>query len=340
MRGPRWPGLAAAYVGAVVGAGFASGREVYAFFAVYGHHGLLGAALAAALFATLGGLALHRIALAGHRHYGELLRDVCGPRLGGALDWLSLAALLVGLAAVLAACGALAGLLLGWPRWAGAVAMALPLATLGLGGRQAYLGLNLGATPAIVLAAVYAGAHAAGRVVWTAELPGQVLPWPLAALLYVAYNLVLAVAGLCAASAPATSPTESAAGGIVGGLIIGVLCLSITTALLPHLTTASAAELPLATAVSATVWRTLLYPVLLLVALWTTGSASAAALGQRLRPAAPGLPTAAVTLCALPLAFIGLAPLVSAAYPAVGIAGLPLLAALLLRPFRRRPRPQ
>lgn len=46
--------VAATYVGAVMGAGFASGQEIQQFFANFGYWGILGIVLSACLFAALG----------------------------------------------------------------------------------------------------------------------------------------------------------------------------------------------------------------------------------------------------------------------------------------------
>jgi len=332
----RWPAVAASYVGAIVGAGFASGREVFHFFAAYGVAGLLGAGLAAGLFAALGAIAAGRMAAAGHRHYGDLLRDACGPWLGAALDRVAAAALLLALALVVAGAGALGALLFAWPRWSGCALLAGLLAAGAVAGPAGQRRLNLIATPVLVAGALAAGLYGLARWRPGPASPAMAAPWPVAALLYVAYNLPLAIAGLSVA-ATAASPRQGAGGGLAGGLAVGLLCAGVTLALLPAGGANATSELPLATAVAGPLWRLLLYPALLLTALWTTGSAAALALGQRWRPAAPGPLAAALSLAVLPCALLGLVPLVAAAYPALGYAGLPLVGALATLPFRPLP---
>jgi uncharacterized membrane protein YkvI len=46
--------IAAAYIGTIVGAGFATGQEILRFFACYGKPGILGLAVSALLFAFFG----------------------------------------------------------------------------------------------------------------------------------------------------------------------------------------------------------------------------------------------------------------------------------------------
>lgn len=333
----RWPGLAATYVGTVVGAGFASGQEIQQFFARYGARGLLGVALAGALFAALGAATLHRIRQAGHRHYGSLLRDVCGPLVGGALDWLGILGLAVALAAVLAAAGALARDLLGWTRPAGCAALAAALCACALGGRRALVDLNLVAVPCIVGAALLAGVHALAQPHWSMPEDPAALPWTASAVLYVAYNLLLGVAGLCAACDGGETRADSFLGGMAGGLALTLLCAATTAALLAAPAAEHLGDLPLAGAVRAAYWRRAVYPGLLLLSLWTTGAAASVALGQRLRPRAPWPVAAAAPLVVLPVALLGLPAIVARLYPVVGLGGLPLLVGLVLAPFRGTP---
>ena len=334
----RWPGLAATYVSAVVGAGFASGREAFHFFAAYGGRGLIGAAVAGALFSALGALALHRVVSRGHRHGGDLFRDVCGPRLGCLVDHISLLGFLLVLAAVLSAAGALGRLLFTWPLWLGSAAFTAGLAAAGLGGRRVFVGVNLVATPGLLLALLALAVAAAGRGGPPRLAPAgpPFPPWPLAAVLYVGYNLTLAVAGLCAAIGSPLGARDAATGGAVGGALLGILCLAVVTALLP-LSAAGLSDpghLPLAAALADPWWRLLAYPLLLVAALWTTGSAAAFALAQRLVPGAPNRAAAVAPLLALPAALPGLTWLVGAGYPILGYAGLPLLGGIALLPWR------
>ncbi|MCL6450572.1 MAG: hypothetical protein K6T75_04665 [Acetobacteraceae bacterium] len=121
----RWPGaarrgpdrlprpaaaweVAALYVGSVVGAGFASGREVVQFFAVHGVWGLLGAGLAAVGFLAAGSLVLGAATRLGSASYRELLGRACGPRAAAAVELLLLAFSWAGLSVMLAGAGAAA----------------------------------------------------------------------------------------------------------------------------------------------------------------------------------------------------------------------------------------
>lgn len=327
--------LAAGYVGAVVGAGFASGREIAHFFARYGLPGLVGALLAGLLFGTAGAAVLRRVTTGGHAHYGSLLRDVCGPALGMALDRLGTLFLFIGLAAVAAGAGALGLLTLHWPAWCGLLVFTAALAATGAGGRSVHLLLSAALVPVLGVVCLAAGLHALPRLHSASAMPAPgAPPWALAAVLYVAYNLLLGLAGLCAAADGRQTLAEAVWAGWLGGAVLGLLCLAVTAGLLAH-PAASGLDLPLAAALPAGLLRRVGYPLSLLAALWTTGSASALALGQRLFPAAPARAAAVLAALAAPVAAVGLTPIVSVAYPLMGYAGVPLLLALVVPAWPR-----
>ena len=333
----RWLHLAAGYVGAVVGAGFASGREIAHFFARYGLPGLGGALLAGILFGAAGAAVLRRAAGGGHAHYGTLLRELCGPALGAALDHLGTLFLFVGLVAVIAGAGALGRLALHWPTWWGVVLFAAALAASGAGGRAVHLLLSAALVPVLGVVCLAAGLHALPRLTVVVAVPSpSAPPWTLAAVLYVAYNLLLGLAGLCAAADGKQTLADAAWAGWLGGGVLGLLCLAVTAGLLAH-PAARGLDLPLAAVLPAGPLRRVGYPLSLLAALWTTGSASTLALGQRLFPGAPAPAAAVLAVLAAPAAAVGLSGIVSVAYPLMGYAGVPLLLALALPARLRRP---
>lgn len=322
----HWTGVAAAYVAAVVGAGFATGQELAHFFARHGRWGLASAAIAGVLFALAGAAILRRSSLARHQHYGALLRDLCGPRLGRALDILSSCSLFIALATTLAAGGALAHVLLGGPRWFGACAMCAGLSAAARRGLKAHVVASAVTVPAIVLVCLRAAVTSPRTPPPFDPHLMSILASLASAVLYVSYNLIMGMASLCATSG-AQPVRDATRAGWVGGSVLGLLCVAGCAALLSQALPAGV-DLPLRLALPAGTWRAGVYPVTLLVALWTTGSAAALALGQRLCPTDAGRPAAVVVLLALPPALAGLAPLIAVAYPVVGYAGLPLLLAV------------
>ena len=94
--------IGAAYVGAIVGAGFASGQEIVQFFLVFGSQGLIGLMLLGLLFAAFGMAVLFLIEKNGIETYQEMMKLLFGKNLGLLFDvWITLF-LLTGLCIMLA----------------------------------------------------------------------------------------------------------------------------------------------------------------------------------------------------------------------------------------------
>ncbi len=333
-------GVAAIYVGAVIGGGFATGREVLFFFAAYGPPGLIGCAAAGAAFAWLGARILRLAARGAARDYTDLYRFALGPVLAGPADWATSAFLYVGLAVVLAGGSALGADAWALPAWVGAVGLAAAITLIVLPGRSGLVWGNLTLVPAMALGALLLlGAEAAHPAFWHAVAAAESLPgrlpgtWPLGAALYVGYNLLLGAVALCAAGADL--PVRAAVrGGAGGGLILGVMAIVLELPILAHLTAVAPAAVPLARIVApyGPAWRTV-YSAGLAAALLTTGVATAYALALRLRPTRlpVGMAGAGAVVLALPVAALGLVGLVATVYPAMGVLGCVLCAGLAMR---------
>lgn len=329
----RWPVMASSYVGAVVGAGFGSGREIAHFFAAYGSAGLAGALLAGGLFAWLGATALHAAVSGGYQSYGALLRGVCGARLGRVMDAMMTLFLFVTVAAVFAGAGAMAAQC-GWPRWTGVLGLAVMLFVSGCSGQRVYLTVNLVLVPILALLTMLAvyrtyilrSPQDVLHIQASAMHPG--VGWGLAAILYVAYNLLLGLAGLCTSIRPGDVARDAIWGGLVGGAALGVLAVALCLVLLALGETTASAELPLQLAFPATGLGASLFPVCLSAALWTTGSAAVSALSLRFLPVPAVVTGAVVLILALPIGMAGLVWIVAVLYASMGYVGIPLLFSL------------
>ena len=74
---------ACVYIGAVIGAGYASGQEILQFFAGYGYIGIAGAIITTTLLAWYGAVFMelgHRLKTNSHR---DVCRYLCGDKIGG-----------------------------------------------------------------------------------------------------------------------------------------------------------------------------------------------------------------------------------------------------------------
>ena len=340
--------VAATYIGTVVGAGFASGQEVLQFFGYFGLWGIAGLFLAGALFFYFGQIVLRLghelqadshvpvIQYAGGRWLGKLIDYVITFFLFGALtamaagagsiffEQFQLSPLLGNAVMILAT---LATVLAGISGVITAISFVVPLLLV------AVLGISL-YTLAIT---------GLGNLTLTPPGNPAVPLWPLAAVVYVSYNLVMAVA-ILAPMGKAAGKDDLYRGALLGGLGLGVGALAILLAVLATLPGSARFSIPMIyVAGQISPWVQTLYSIVLFAEVYTTAVGSLYGFVIRLaEPESPRLPYIAVgaSIVAFVASQFGFTNLVRVLYPAVGYAGLLMLAGLLYRTWGKVVLPQ
>lgn len=321
--------VAAVYIGTVVGAGFASGQEIVQFFTRFGMYGFAGVLCATTLFCWLG-WKIMRIARMHHTgQYTTLLRLVCGPRLGYVLNVLVTVFLVGGLSVMVAGVDAIGEEYLGWGHNVGAVvtlALAVLVVCIGLRG---ILWANMIIVPSMVGITMYVtvASHIDAAAVYTwqpaAGINTTVL-WPVAAFLYVSYNLTTAVPVLAPLAVALRDGRAVRWGAVWGGLGLGLLGSAILYTTLDHFPLVLGSEipmLPIAQAVGPQ--AALLYAVVLWLEMFTTAIADLYGFAAAISARWP-VPFALVVVATAALGFggsqWGFATLVQYLYPLFGLA--------------------
>lgn len=106
--------IAFTYIGAVVGAGFASGQEILKFFGNFGIWGVIGALLAGTLLAYFGYQIVTVASNLNQESYEQYLMFLFGPSRAKIIDCMISLFLLSGLAVMLVAGGSLFNQIWGW----------------------------------------------------------------------------------------------------------------------------------------------------------------------------------------------------------------------------------
>lgn len=339
-----------AYIGAIIGAGFASGQEIMQFFILHGRPGLLGAAIATVLFAYLGGLVMFLSITMHSGSYRKVLGFLLGEKAGQFMDILNLFMLLGGVGVMMAGSAAVFSEHFNLPASAGVWSVALFTSLVLMGGLEGVLNANVCLVPvkymAVMAISLFAFLSSGGLAEGYPSAPaggGVTGNWALAGFLYVSYNMVVPVAVL--SSLGKTVPLKTGlAGGAIGGLLLGLAIFLITAAGLANLPEAASYQVPMLYLAGpcGPVLR-LGLGLLIWLAILTTAIANAHGFASRLAPEGGGryrLYGLGACLLALPLSAFSFAGLVRFLYPLFGYAGLVLLIALLVRPlscfFRKR----
>jgi len=337
--------LVMGYLGAVIGAGFASGQEIVQFFVTYGSYGARGVALATVLFALCGGLLLYLAHVQKVANYQDMLGYLLGPRLGHAVDFLLAIFLFLGISTMLSASGAVFYEHLYLSKTLGIfLAYVLIVALLVAGKKGLILSYNILVPVKIVLLLIISG-YAAFFVednqleITAFSLNAQdSWNWLVASILYVAYNFALAMVVLTEYQS-VTNKRGGISGAAWGGLLLGGLVTINYISLCKFLPGVMHYQVPmLYVAGHINLTAKHLYTIVLWLGIITTAIANAYGFAQRFSKLTGLSYGVCLFLCmtmALPLSMQSFSSLVSKIYPVFGILGVSIIIALLYRAIKQ-----
>lgn len=326
------------YLGAVIGAGFASGQEIVQFFVAYGGSGFRGVLLAILLFAGSGGMLLYTAHRLKTSDYQNILAYLFGEKLGGIVDFLLAIFLFLGISTMLSASGAVFYEHLYLPKAAGIIlAYSMVVIALAAGRKGLIYSYNILVPIKISLLLLISGYVA----IFGSNIPAQanvsfLLPhdekyWLLSSLLYVAYNFSLAMVVLTEYQS-VSSRGDGIRGAMAGGLLLGALVLLNYLALSKFLPTIMHYEVPmLFVAGQISITAKHVYTLVLWVGILTTAIANAYGFAQRFSRFTGLSYTFCLLLCltmALPVSMQSFSGLVNKIYPIFGMLGVLILIAL------------
>lgn len=344
MRFSMWRSvqIGATYVGAIVGAGFASGQEIVQFFLVFGIQGLWGLMVLGLLFAAFGMAVLFLIEKRGIETYQDMMKLLFGKRLGLLFDvWVTLF-LLTGLCIMLAGGTTIFVEHLNLP---GSLGLGITVAGVAaglIGQKKGVLAINSLLIPFMVAAVLCVGAAALLR--GETSIMSQIEPpspagvlvgsnWLVATILYVSYNMVIGIVILSSLGKKTVAGNGIGAG--LGGMFIGIVALIMGISLLHFASSAFYYEIPMVyIAGKAHPLLKYVYIAFLWLALLTTAIANAYGLTNsvaRLTGWNGQLVGLVILAAVMPFTPIGFTKLVANLYPLFGYAGLPVLGAIVVR---------
>lgn len=332
--------IAGAFIGTVVGAGFATGQEVFQFFTVFGRFSVLGIMLAAFLFCYFGLLIMifsRRLKAVSHL---DLVRYTSGNKIGILLDWFITLSFLGVLVVMAAGAGAVAEEQLGFSSLAGSLLiMILTFGTVlsGLNNVIKTIGLIvpflLVTVLAVALISIISNPISPEKLSHLHSVPpAAAANWASSSILYVSYNLLLAVAILAPLGTAAKNRDSLLKGAFLGGLGLGAGLLAINFALLSGLPQILAYEVPMVyLASSFHPLLALAYGIILLLEIFSTtvsvlfGFVSRMALNSRQKFFWAGF----ASLSSILASQLGFSRIVATVYPLMGYFGIIFLVIVL-----------
>ncbi|MCK4259411.1 MAG: hypothetical protein KAX49_10560 [Halanaerobiales bacterium] len=333
--------IALTYVGAVIGAGFASGQEIFEFFVQYGDKGMIGLFGAGVLF-ILGGIIF--LKLAQHFNintYYEIFYRILGKRSGFIVDVIYILFILGSVSVMLAGSGTIFQETFGVRYSVGVLITLLVVIITIFAGVKGILMVNTFLIPILMLVIIYTCLSYLGsdliETIGTLS-PIRTFPWYLSGMMYVSFNVFLSMALLVTIGSKVKERRSLTLGGFLGGLLLMILLLMMGYTMISFFSEISYVEMPMLiiASYSGDVLH-IIYTIGLWFAMITTAVAHVYAFIQRVSPLLrlSYYNSAMLTVViVLPLTRFGFANLVRYLYPLYGLVALGILVMMIVKSVR------
>ena len=333
--------IASVYTAVVVGAGFATGRELASFFLRFGDNALGGLMLSGTIMTLVGWATLDISFRNNVASFDSLLNYIAGPYLGAFMKIGCMAMLFTFFVAMLSATGALGAQLLGVPTIVGSSVMVLMCFVALMHNLDGLLRINTYLAPILIVGSVLIGLYTYTAVtpVFAPSIREILLPnsWESAAVLYASYNMVGVVGMLSSMGSGVKRQSTAVLGVLLGAGAVTIIALSMSLGLWRGYASVQSHPVPFLALLQGEALVLVVYVVVLLIAIYTTALSNAYCFHAQL--VGKGTTASKVIVCALALLFsqIGFTTIVEIVYPAFGLLGM-FLGILLLFTliFKRR----
>ena len=340
--------VALAFIGLMVGAGFATGQEVIQYFVSFGLWGLAGAVVAGILMITAGAVIINIGSyFLADEHLG-VFRSVSAPVVSRFLDIsVSLTLLALGIV-MLAGAGSTLEQQFGLPAWIGSAIMVAIVMLTGLLDVNKVTNIISAVTPVIFVAVIVAFVYtlmqlpvdlgAMSDLAVQADSP--VSPWWLSAINYTCMALMLGVSMSLMIGGNTLDPRDAGRGGLLGGVVYTILLVMNAFALLVNFDAVGDADVPMLKLFES------MHPVASLamvfvtfLMIYNTTISMFYALGRRMTvnhrkryvPVFLG-----ICVLGYVISLVGFGTLMSVVYPVIGYVGMVLVVVMFIWWFRNR----
>ncbi|RNB73220.1 YkvI family membrane protein [Brevibacillus panacihumi] len=275
--------IAATYIGTVVGAGFASGQEIIAFFTLYGHTGTLGILLSTVLFVWLG---YKMMWLAHHLQtpsYESFNQRFFGNIAGRAINLFVFLTLFGVTTVMLAGAGSILEEQFQIPYLAGSAGTVLIALLVLRKGLERLMVVNAIVVPAMLLFTLLILIDGGASLPQFTEFPHfEGLLWK--SILYISFNLAMAQSVLIPIGYSVRDPVVLLRGAIMGGICLGFMLIVIHTAMLANWQEVRFLDVPILFITDSwNSWLQLFLVLVLFSEIFTTLISNVFGIGQQMR---------------------------------------------------------
>ncbi|NLV76128.1 MAG: hypothetical protein GX023_03965 [Tissierellia bacterium] len=333
----NWIKITSIYVGTVIGAGFASGREIIEFFGVYGIKGIRGIVIAGLLFSLVGSLLLIKIYNKKINGFDELVLNIFGKRFGFVLDTIMIFSLYTGFSVMVAGSGAIFKQELNLSFNIGVIFMIICAFLVFLFSLEGLSFINSILVPLLIIGIIFitlyvninGGYNFSNVEGANITKKGNFIT---SSLLYFGSNSLIIIIVFSSLLPLIDSKKTAAIGGILGGIILFVLGLSILTSILVYYNEVFILDIPMLKVcdyVGKHYRKT--YAIILWIAMFTTALANGFGFMNRISKDKNNIfSTALFCISTIPLAKIGFSNLVGVLYPISGLIGIMVMIGIFI----------
>lgn len=322
----NWIKIASIYIGAVIGAGFASGREIVEFFGIYGVKGIGGMVLAGILFSLVGTLLLIKIHNNDIRGFDELVGKLFSHRLGFIIDTIIIFSLYTGFSVMVAGSGAIFKEELGISFDIGIVTMIICSFIVFLFSLEGLSMANSILVPLLIMGIIFTSfyVNVRGGYVFS-NIEGLTLTkkgnFISSSILYFGSNSLIILIVFSSLLPIIDSKKTAILGGVAGGVVLSILGICILSSILIYYNEVHNLDIPMLRICEyiGSNYRKL-YSIILWIAMFTTALANGFGFINRINKNTT-LMTVLFCISAIPLAKLGFANLVGIIYPISGFIG-------------------
>lgn len=331
--------VASIYIATIVGAGFASGREITEFFTSYYSGGFYGILLTGVLFSFIGYTVLNKVYSERIQNYEEFLF----PTVGWGLGWVMEIIVTLFMASVF--CIMVSGVAsiiadtINIPFYFAILLVTFICMIFFLTGVKGIVSLSTIITPILIIGIITIGIYIIlSRDSSVFNISGgfkkMTHNWVVSSLLYTSYNSIISVVVMCSLLPYLKSKKTASIGGILGGGILCIIALVLNYALYIFYPYVMSAEFPVIGIVDmCSRFMGSIYRIVLLLAMFISAITSGYGFIERVRgktKLSRGILIPVICCLIIPLSAIGFSNLISNIYPVFGYAGMFMVFVILI----------
>ena len=245
--------MGSAFIGIIVGAGFASGQEILQYFTSFGYMGMAGAVVSTALFAYLGMVLTRlgsRLRTTSHK---EVIYQISGRVLGTIIDYIIIFTLFGVGVVMVAGAGSNLQQQFGIAPFYGSLLMVVLIFLTILMNVDKVVAVIGGLTPFLILAVVTASVYSLTTMDTSFAVLDPIandvkttLPnWFISGINYVSFNIAVGASMALVMGGAEKDEKTAALGGLVGGLSLGILIMLSHLAIFSRIDVVGGSDMPM-----------------------------------------------------------------------------------------------